>query len=462
MPRKKKKNTINEEDIKKLKEYAEEKTQEIKISHNINEFYNLLESDKNHTPFKILSIILLFIVGAFFVYKLVISDSKFIFTSNITKIYEKLANNLVKVGNSEIFNSKYNLNGVIEFNSNDKSLQEYNNYLYNINFDIDKDTNKYSFNTTIEKDNYTTLDATYLISNDKNYLKLNNIYNTITLDNSIVNLDSRLQYLLKDYDLQKLNNAIKSIKNIINKNIDKQYLNKDKNTITLSLSKEEYSSLLSKTIDEIKDNNSIINNLASTFKISNEQITKYLDKILQNNLDNNFNNLKFIINTNGLFYKTTSYQLLFDDKEVLYLDVDNLTFKINYNDINIDFYKEDKYKANINNNIYLTFNELNYDVIDVDYKLDNNIFGNIHFNKYNKKDNKSGKLIYSIVSKDIKTSFNFDYRFEQYNPVVINNPVDYKSISNEDYSTIIKKINEQVIIKPIAKDLINTIEKINK
>ena len=467
MAKKKASTNINENDIAKLKEYAEEKTQMIKLNdikeqETKSEYYNILENDKNHLPLKILSLIIVLSVAILCVYKLVISDSKFILTNNITKIYERLANNLVKISNSEILTSKYNLYGVLEFNSDDKSLSIYNDYLYKINFDVDKNNKNYSFNASIEKDSNNILDATYLVSNNNQYLKLNKIYNTITIDDNIIKIDPRFNDLLRDYDLSKLNNAAKQIKNIINKHIDKKYLSKDKNTITLSLSKEEYSALLSQIIDEIKDNNNIINNLATTFKLSNSDVIKDLDRIIQNNLENKFDNIKIIINTTGLFYTTTSYQLLIDDKEIFNLNTNDLTFTFNYNDTNINFYKEDKYKANINNNIYLTFNELSYDTIDVDYKLNNNDYGNVHFNKYSKSENKSGKLTYSLVTKNSKTSFNFDYRFENYNPIVIDNPTDYKTISEEDYLNIINKINEQVTIKPIANYITSTLEKINK
>ncbi len=426
-----------------------------------NEFYNILDNDNNHLILKIISLILVILISVFAVYKLVISDSRFIVSSNITKTYETIANNIVRLSKSEIFNSNYNLTGVLSLNTTNKKYKDLNDNLYNINLNIDKDNNNYDFNLNI--DNY--LDASYLISNNNTYLKLNNIYdNTIKIDSSIINYDQNINNLFKNYDLNKLNNSAKQIKNIINKYINNKYITKEKNnnntTLIITLTKEEYSTILSKIIDEAKDNNSLINNLSSALNTSKENIINYLDKIVKNNLNNNFNEIKIKINTEGLFYKTISYEILIDNKQVFNINLNDYTFKYDYN-LTINFYKEEKYKANINDNIKLTFNELDYNIIDIDYIIDNN-YGNIHFNKYNKQDNKSGNISYSLVTKDNKTSVNFDYRFENYNQINLNNIIDYKNISEEDYLNIENNINNQIKIKTIKKYLTDTIEKIKK
>lgn len=434
----------------------------VKKEEKTNEFYNLLDNDSNHLILKTISLILVILVGVFAVYKFVISDTRFIVSSNITKTYELLANNIIRLSKSEIFNSKYNLTGVLSFNTTDKKYKDLNDNLYAINLNIDKDNNNYDFNLNIDN----MLDASYLISNNNTFLKLNNIYdNTIKIDESIINYDQNINNLFKKIDLNKLNNSAKQIKNIINKYIDNKYITKEKNndntTLIITLTKEEYSTILSKIIDEAKDNDSLINNLSSSFNISKEDTINYLDTIVKNNLNNNINELKIKIYTEGLFYKTTSYELLIDNKQVFNINLNDYTFKYDYNNLTIDFYKEDKYKAIINNNIKLTFNELDYNTIDIDYTNDNN-YGNIHFSKYNKQENKSGNISYSLVTKDNKTSFNFDYRFENFNQINLNNIIDYKDISEEDYLNIVNNINNQVKIKTINKYLTETLEKINK
>jgi|GEM_PF-3984060 len=434
----------------------------VKTEEKTNEFYNLLDNDSNHLILKTISLILVILIGVFSVYKLVISDSRFIVSSNITKIYETIANNIVRLSKSEIFNNKYDLTGVLSFNTTNKKYKDLNDNLYNINLNIDKDNNNYDFNLNIDN----ILDTSYLISNNNTYLKLNNIYdNTIKIDESILNYDQNINHLFKKYDLNRLNNSAKQIRNIINKYIDNKYITKEKDnnntTLIITLTKEEYSTILSKIIDEIKDNESLINNLSLSFNVSKEDTINYLDTIVKNNLNNNFNELKIKINTEGLFYKTTSYELLIDNKQVFNINLNDYTFKYEHNNLTINFYKEDKYKATINDNIKLTFNELDYNTIDIDYTIDNN-YGNIHFNKYNKQENKSGNLSYSLVTKDNKTSFNFDYRFENYNQMNLNNIIDYKDISEDDYLNIVNNINNQVKIKTISKYLTDTLEKINK
>lgn len=433
-----------------------------KKEEKINEFYNLLDNDSNHLILKTISLILVILVGVFAVYKLVISDTRFIVSSNITKTYELLANNIIRLSKSEIFNNKYNLTGVLSFNTTDKKYKDLNDNLYAINLNIDKDNNNYDFNLNIDN----MLDTSYLISNNNTYLKLNNIYdNTIKIDESIINYDQNINNLFKKIDLNKLNNSAKQIKIIINKYIDNKYITKEKNndntTLIITLTKEEYSTILSKIIDEAKDNDSLINNLSSSFNISKEDTINYLDTIVKDNLNNNINELKIKIYTEGLFYRTTSYELLIDNKQVFNINLNDYTFKYDYNNLTINFYKEDKYKATINNNIKLTFNELDYNTIDIDYTIDNN-YGNIHFSKYNKQENKSGNISYSLVTEDNKTSFNFDYRFENYNQLNLNNIIDYKDISEEDYLNIVNNINNQVKIKTISKYLTDTLERINK
>jgi len=445
----KKKNKSNN-----IKKNNELEVKEIK-SDDIEEYYNILDQEKPNILLKILLLIVLFIIGIFLVYTFVIKDDKSIFSSGINRVYEISANKIVKLSKSEIFNSQFDLSGVFTLNTTNEDYSDLNDTLFNIDFKLDKLNNKYLLDVeSKENDNLQSHTKYYYLDNNY-YLDLGNIYDKIIkLNSNIFSLDSNI-INYSEINFNKLNSAFKGIKNIIVNNINRDNLetkeininNTNYIVVTLKLDKSSYSSLISKITYDIKENNTIMNNLVGAFNSDYESINNYLDDINKNNLNNSFNEISFSFYSSGIMSSIMGMEINIDDSQVFkYLEEkDESTLNIKYDNYELYIYnKDNKYSGKLlkDDTLYIemTFKELNDDVIDLDYKnYEDNSYGNFHLNKYSESNNTSGNIKYSIVSDSETSSFNFDYRFEKYSDISITEDI----INQEDIEekeTIIKNI----------------------
>ena len=453
------------DDKKKLKKAKKEAI-------NKSEYYDILENDKSRFWPKLL--IFLIVIGSlsFIVYRFVIKDSKTIFNSGITKLYELGANNLFKLSKSPLINDKFRLTGVLKYNTDNKEYLDLTYNLYDINIDYNKNNHNFKGNLSVKNNNKELVNTTYYHYNDKFYIDLGNEYNKIIeLKQDIFDINSNI-INFNNININKLNDSAKLLKNIINNNIKREQLTKEEKEIDnekyeiveLKLNNNEYTTLLSKIIDDIKNNDNLMNNLTSTFNVDNNTIREYLDNILKNNLVNTFENISFKFYANGFLSTVKGFEIIVDNNIMFYYLNDNII--INYDKYYINIYKEDnKYKANIKKEdkdyLSLVFNELNDNVIDVDYKyLDTNNYGVIHLTRFDKDSDKSGNLTFSIVTKNDKTSYVFDYRFENYNDIKVENSIKSEDIEDDDILLIDKNVNNNILNKNIKKEYINRLNKI--
>ena len=345
---KKRKNT-KKNTSKNVKEKKEIKVEKVILTEDKEEeYYDILGKESNHFFTKLLIVLLLLLSFSFIVYHFVIQDNKSIFSSGINTIYEKLANNIVKISNNQLFNEKYKLSGVLTLNTTDKTYQNLNNYNYDIDFNIDKLNHNYGLNLKVKNDNSEIINTNYIYSNNNYYLNIDNIFeNTIMLENNILDYDN-IDLLFSNIDFNKLNISAKRIKNILNSNIQREKLEKnmeDENTVIVySLSSEEYSEVLSKIIDDIKNDTKLLNNLATSFKLNESDIIKYLDNILKKNLVNDFQNIKFKFYTKGYLFKVIGFKIEIDNNTLLsYFNEDEVKLNLNYKDYSINFYKSNNF-----------------------------------------------------------------------------------------------------------------------
>ena len=447
---------------------------------NKEEYYDILEHEKSHFLLKFLFFIILLAIGFFIVYKFVIRDTKSMFSSGINTLYEKAANNIVKISRNDIFNEKIKVSGVLKLNTTNEEYDDFNNHTYDVNFNADKINHNYNLGITInnlEGNFISSVDYYYL--NNNFYLNLGNNFNnkTIKLDEDIFNINSNL-FGINKIDFNKLNTSVKSIKNIINSNIDREKLSlgnqningSDYEYVSLKLSNAEFATLVSKIIDDIKNNSSLVDNLSSSFNVSNEIVTKYLDSILKNNLTNQFNYIEFKCYVSGFMANVAGYEINIDNNKVFYYLDDEITLK--YKEYDLTAKKiNDKYNVTIDKNndkfITLVFNELNEDTIDIDYKyLENNSYGNIHYNKYKKNSDKSGNISFSLVDKNnVKYSIYFDYVIDNIYDIKASNIINVSDLTEDDIDNTNKNINyslKNTIFKQPMLDIFEKAYKQNK
>ena len=444
------KSKTNKEEIKideKLdKEFETAKIEYDKII-NKDEYYDIIGENNNHTILKVLFFIVLIIFGTFIVYKYVIRDNKAIVNSAINKIYEKLANNIVRLSKEEILKDNISINGIINFNTTNKDYSSLNYYRYDL--DLIKSKNNYNLNLDILLNNNIISNLSYYYLNDNYYLELNKDYDkTILLNNNLINIDNKI-FKLSDIDFNKLNTSCKTIKSIISSNINRNKLTNGKEIINNNtyeyvdyiLTNEEYSNLISNIVDNIKNNNTLMNNLSASFKVDKEVINSYLDLIIKNNLTNTFNKISFRFYISGLMANMIGLKVSCDNNIIFdYFNINNnINISFSYNNYFVNIFKDNnKYNANIlkDNKEYikLLFNEFNKTTIDIDYKLlENNNYGNIHFNKYNKDNNTSGNISLSLVTKSDSSSIKLEYRINDNQSISLNNnTIDINNVNDLD------------------------------
>ena len=454
-----------------------------------DEYYDILENEKSHFFIKLLITILILLSCLFIIYKFVIRDQKAIFTSGINTIYEKLANNIVRMSNIDLLKDNIEIDGVLSINTNDKNNDDLNNYLYDVIMGINRSDNKYKLLVNIKENNNTLTSFNYYYLNNNYYLNLGNNYDkTILLKKNVLEFEpSIINYANINYN--KLNDSAKSIKNTINSNIDRNKLSKGEVNINndkyeyveLSLTNEEYSNMVSSIIDNIKNTNYLIDNLSKSFNVDNEKILNMLDELQKKNLTNNFENISFRFYTYGFMANIVGFEIKIDNNQTFYYfnhdskkdnPCDNCTRQtylvlINYKDYNVYIDKNgNTYNSIIKKNnqdyLHLVFNEFNDNTIDINYELyDSNIHGNIHYSKYDKKNDKSGNIKYSYINKNITTSINYDYRINNNANINLNNNyINVENLSEDDYLSIGNNISKSIknnAIKNKYKDIFERI-----
>ncbi len=454
-----------------------------------DEYYDILENEKSHFFIKLLITILILLSCLFIIYKFVIRDQKAIFTSGINTIYEKLANNIVRISNIDLLKDNIEIDGVLSINTNDKNNDDLNNYLYDVIMGINRSDNKYKLLVNIKENNNTLTSFNYYYINNNYYLNLGNNYDkTILLKKNVLEFEpSIINYANINYN--KLNDSAKSIKNTINSNIDRNKLSKGEVNINndkyeyveLSLTNEEYSNMVSSIIDNIKNTNYLIDNLSKSFNVDNEKILNMLDELQKKNLTNNFENISFRFYTYGFMANIVGFEIKIDNNQTFYYfnhdskkdnPCDNCTRQtylvlVNYKDYNVYIDKNgNTYNSIIKKNnqdyLHLVFNEFNDNTIDINYELyDSNIHGNIHYSKYDKKNDKSGNIKYSYINKNITTSINYDYRISNNANINLNNNyINVENLSEDDYLSIGNNISKSIknnAIKNKYKDIFERI-----
>ncbi|MBR1416574.1 MAG: hypothetical protein IJ572_02010 [Bacilli bacterium] len=234
-----------------------------------SEYYDILENDKSHLLLNIIILLLLIGAGIFLVYKYVIRDPKTIFTTGITRIYEEAANKIVKLSKSIITSDKQKLSGVLTLNTSDNNYNNLNNYVYDIDLNMDKTNHNYGLELNIKNQDTILSTLNYYFVNNMFYLNLGKNYNkSILLKQDIFDLNNDI-FNINTINFNKLNNSAKQIKNIINSNINRKKLTMGEENLNdttyeyveYSLDNTSYSNLISKIIDDIKNNNNLINDL---------------------------------------------------------------------------------------------------------------------------------------------------------------------------------------------------------
>ena len=406
---------------------------------NTSEYYQILDNESNHTILKVFTVLIVLCGCLFAIYKFVIVNPVSIFKSGINKSYNNIEKYLDILSR---FDKPININGVLSIDSTDNRLNKLDKYKFNLDFNIDNNSNRYNTILGINYNNEDIASLNYMILNNESYLKINNIYdNTIKLDN----------YKYNNIKVKELKDITRVLKNYLNNQITKEHLsisNDGKDYVELSLTKEELTKLISNIITNIKDNHNLCDTLIDSLNINKEELDNYLDNILKDIITNDFNNFKVRYYYEGVFANIIGMKVLIDDNTIL--ESLNNSFVLS-DSLKIE-YKDNKYYVDCNN-LNIIINQLKEQLIDLDYKYYNNS-GIFH---YDMNDN-HGNIKFSIVNDN---SYSFNYDFNKIDSVNIeldeDNIIDKKKIDEDDYLDIYNYIDNNFnndFIEDLLKDLV--------
>ena len=428
-----------------------------------SEYYEIVEKEAGYKIVLKIIVVILLIIGCFFaVYKFVIVSPSAIFKSGINKSYKYIEYYSKKLN---YFKDPIAINGVLTADSSNNSLNNIDKYKFDLDFNIDTNSNKYSSLVKFKYDNEDKAEALYLIEDYTNYLFLPNIYDkTIEID--------KLDY--KNIKVSKLNDIIRSIKdNAINLITDDNIVKGNEEVtikdnkynydyVELTLDKENVSKLIGSIITNIKDDHRLFNDIKDALDMDDKDLDTYLDDVLKDIITKDFNNIKIKYYTKGYFASVIGFKITIDDKELVSLfDDDKFDCIINYKDYQINIYNNDnKYYINIlkdnNKYLYVIFNQIKDEIIDMDYEYYHNK-GNIHY----EIQNNHGNFKFSIVN-DNTYSINYDFDIVKEGTKGINNDnvISIKKLDEDEYLDIYNYFNGSFKDDIIGNFLVDYIEKL--
>ena len=416
-------------------------------------YYAIVEKERKHIFLKLLVYVLSIILIALIVYKFVIHNPKIIFTNGINTTLKYITSYTNYFDISSIKSNE--INGVLKLYTNNEEYKKLENYDIDLNIDTVLKDHNYKINANVNN----LVDLSYYYLNNNFYVEYNNLYNnSILLKNNydnIKNILDKINYV----DINQLNSSLNTIKNRINSKISNNALitESDKlgDYVSINLTKEEFANIISTVISELKDNHSLIKKLANAFNTEELYINEFLDNILKEALIKNFETMEIKFYYEGYMADIKGMNISFDNVDRITIINNNVNININDYIINIDC--SNKYYITVTNNDKLimeyTINTLKKELIDIDYNLhEYNYKGNFHFARYDKTNNKSGNLSFSLISKEETSSLNFDYRIKDIK--ALNLTKDFINIDNlneEDYLEISNRINTKLKETPFDK-----------
>jgi hypothetical protein len=439
-------NKINKKQVTEIKNDQQIISNNKKINES-TEYYQILSDEKNHNLLKIFSSIILILTCVLLFYYLVILNSKAIMASGINKVYQKITTVLSALDDSKILVTPTTLDTTSEITSNNPDFNYLTNGTYSLNMGINTYHKEYYTNLlTNNGDNL--LDGAFIKNTNGYYLKLN-------MDNEyIIKVADSNDYLnyLPYIDYLKLASSIKDIKNIIINRIEINKLKKGQengyNYVSLNMTSSEASNLLSLIIGDIKTNHSLKNKLMNAFNADETVIDNYLDNILKKYLTVNYDTIEFKVYTSGYLAKVVGLTISTDNMERLRIFNDqNLIINYQFKEQKIT-YENNNLKINTpkyNGNIKI--NELNKDLIDLDYDI-NNTKGNIHLTINKDNNDYTGELLISYQN-DTTTSLNLSYH------LISNTNVDIPEFDNADYLTTLSEDDYLNIYNNLNKNIKN-------
>lgn len=347
---------VEESKVEEIKEPVVEETPQMNVMNNIEQthvdFSEPKVKKKSKAPLVVALLVLLIAIGSlgyFVIYPMI--QSKFM--SNPKNVFEATIKENAKnvnavIENVPITNVLYDIN--VKLNSNVETLSPYAGYTYGIRAGVDvnakameaslylkdKDNNDYYINTYLKdgKDYYK-------LSTSDQLLDMGSTMSEAEITDSFAQIEAMLSEInVSNEDMQYL---VTKVSDLFIESIDEKKLSQEKSTITLNsakvdvekntyiIDKDNYKRTIKFILEGIEKDEKAKKIVTEYIGTEISEVIKELDSTDMSNIPT----IKISIYTAGKKKDVVGYNIVADDKEVLYYYFDDKGFEFKINDVTL-------------------------------------------------------------------------------------------------------------------------------
>ncbi len=406
----------------------------------------ILKKKKKTNVIEPLIVVILLLACFYIAYFVIVSSSRARLNNGITTLFNKANKVISDLGSYN--NESYTMSGGASFSTTTDYLKFLSKYEYKFNFSHNLKDNINSGNITmINSLDNNSLDISYKETEDMLYLQSNKLAYyplSVKLDSKKSNIDYNLLknnlVIIKDIILEEISiPKSETIKDTIS--INNQDIKVKKLRITYT--KDDINNLVNKVKKRILENDTLVNDIATSVGIAKDKVTDYLNETSEIDCDD----ISIDVYTKGIMHDVLGISILMDNQELVRV--------INYNkDYQVKVIDED------NQEIYMTLYgkklELSYSnvrILSLDInsfdknKIDIDYEANLITAKYNGKllvnsDDSNSEFMLTFIDKNdsrVNGTLNMNYtksKEEKTYEFDTTDSMDVSDLSNEEMTQI--------------------------
>lgn len=406
----------------------------------------ILKKKKKTNVIEPLIVVILLLACFYIAYFVIVSSSRARLNNGITTLFNKANKVISDLGSYN--NESYTMSGGASFSTTTDYLKFLSKYEYKFNFSHNLKDNINSGNITmINSLDNNSLDISYKETEDMLYLQSNKLAYyplSVKLDTKKSNIDYNLLknnlVIIKDIILEEISiPKSETIKDTIS--INNQDIKVKKLRITYT--KDDINNLVNKVKKRILENDTLVNDIATSVGIAKDKVTDYLNETSEIDCDD----ISIDVYTKGIMHDVLGISILMDNQELVRI--------INYNkDYQVKVIDED------NQEIYMTLygkklelsysnvrilsldiNSFDKEKIDIDYEA------NLITAKYSGKllvnsDDSNSEFMLTFIDKNdssVNGTLNMNYtkiKEEKTYEFDTTDSMDVSDLSNEEMTQI--------------------------
>lgn len=406
----------------------------------------ILKKKKKTNVIEPLIVVILLLACFYIAYFVIVSSSRARLNNGITTLFNKANKVISDLGSYN--NESYTMSGGASFSTTTDYLKFLSKYEYKFNFSHNLKDNINSGNITmINSLDNNSLDISYKETEDMLYLQSNKLAYyplSVKLDSNNSNIDYNLLknnlVIIKDIILEEISiPKSETIKDTIS--INNQDIKVKKLRITYT--KDDINDLVNKVKKRISENDTLVNDIATSVNIAKDKVTDYLNETSEIDCDD----ISIDVYTKGIMHDVLGISILMDNQELVRI--------INYNkDYQVKVIDED------NQEIYMTLygkklelsysnvrilsldiNSFDKEKIDIDYEA------NLITAKYSGKllinsDDSNSEFMLTFIDKNdssVNGTLNMNYtksKEEKTYEFDTTDSMDVSDLSNEEMTQI--------------------------